>query len=171
MGLYLWMHIYVCISLQGDGIRNFPSVIFLQWFYKQTQHHLPRSLFYQDISRKTLCSKFEAWGVFLASYIFTTSLLVWVLLCPMPPPRTHKCKLPLKPPVEHWSLSYVFYLPLLLLQNPAAVASRTEMQEIEKRSPLQCFCLLSCWAGQSFLYCKKIPANSENRRQRPWSKG
>lgn len=39
---------------------------------------------------------------------------------------------------------YVSYLSHFLPQNTAAVVSRAELGEIEKRSPLQCFGLLSC---------------------------
>lgn len=60
------------------------------------------------------------------------------------------------------------YLTLLLPQNPAAVVSINELGKTEKRSPFQCFCLLSCWTGQqSFLCCEEIPATLENRRPRP----
>lgn len=134
----MYMCAYVCREM-GSGIS-------LQWFYRQIQHHLPRSLFCQDISRKTLCSKFEPWRVFLASYIFTTSLLVWVSLCPMPPPRTHNCKLPLKPPAEHWFLSCVFYLHLLLPQNPAAVVSRLSWGKLKKE--VHCNVFVCCHVGQ-----------------------
>lgn len=136
----------------------------LQHFCRQTQYHLPRLLFCQDFSRKNLRSKVGAWRLFLASYVFLqTSLLVQVLLCLIPPPRSQNCS-----SCKILVMLCVSYLPLFLPQNPAAVVSRTELGEIIKRSPLQCFCLPSCWTGQqSFLHCEKIPATLENRRPRP----
>lgn len=153
------MYACICVSLQGDGIRNVPSSILQANPVSSPKipllsRHLKKIWGMETVSSKlTFSCKLVFWCEFCsASYHLTEA-------------RTAAAS---KISGKTFVTLCVSYLPLFLPQNPAAVVSRTGLGEIKKRSPLQWLCLLSCWTGQqSFLCCEKIPATLENRRPRP----